>query len=1652
MSKDKLVAILWKLKAVEHQGVKRLKVLALLTLVAVFGVGYLAYSALDVGLKLDKPLRLLASGSAFTILCLVLVLFAIRTVRARIGAKKAALEVEERFRDLESSVSTSVEFGMSQEKTLRLSSPQVVGALISHTAQRAEGVNFLQAINWRIAARVGAGAACVALVCLLYFVALPRVAQLTFLRFVAPWANLPAPTLTWAEIKPGSRDVRRLETVEITANLSGRLPKTAAISFAVVPEDAAPGAPLQWRAESMLKTDAQTFTFSFPRMLDSVRYCVSAGDFRSDEFLLNVYEVPKITQLKMVLTYPAYTGMKPKVAEDAVGPITALRGTEVQLTGVVNKTIGNAAIQFDAETDPQVPANEVKGNQFRVDFKVGDHSKYRLLVTDLQRRTNDDAAFYTIKCIDDNPPEVKLTKPGKNLTMIKTAEVPLEVQTSDDYGLSEAGIAYKIKEEEWKRLPLKDLKPKTKEGKFAPTLYLEEMELADTDVVTYYAYARDNDTVSGPKESASDIFFVEIEPFGQQYKWQDQAGNMPGGEDGKKLVMKLEDIIKKQKEVITKTFRVDKEILLKKKIDEEKVAQVKDLGSQENDLRKRTDELSQKLQEQLVAFGLTEDLDRVENLDRAGVRMGLASLVLDALDTSGALPYENDALYHLYRAKRDILNLIAKHAGNKEVAKQLRQALDMAAKSQQEDEQRERQEKIKELQEKAEELAQMQQEQKDINKQLHEQAAQQAQAQSQSGKEQPSQQQKQQREEMAKHEEELAKRADDAAMALRRMDFNNPNQSYKAANDTAKAGMEMREAQKTLKEQKMADARDHGVKAEKNIAKALKGVQRALERSVTEQLHDAANQAKDLAENQRQLGNETEQLAQAQQQGQQEQAQRGQTQPQGQPQQGQKQQGQPQGKPEQGQQKEGQKQQAQQGQQQQGQQEQAKQGQQPQQGEQAQAQQGQQQAQQGKPEEGAQAQAPQGQKPEAGQQGKPQAAQGEQKAQQGKPEQGPQAEAKPGEQAQAQQGKPQAAQGEQKAQQGKPQAGAAQQEAKQGQPQAAQGKPGAEQAAQGRPDRQTAPVTPKEAEKKRGELAERQNDLRKDANRLAETLTDLAPRVKEVDPEIGAGVDKEAEAMKSDRAQKPMERAEKALQKNELPRARADQKAAQRPLDETAKNLRDLAEQFTMDDSQRMAKAIEKAKELAEKQDTLNKRVEQMARAPQPEQQQAGETAKTPRTEKEKEGKDAGQNVQTPEQAQAQQQANAQQKGQKGKAQPGQQAAQASQTPEELANNQRDIREGTESLAKQVERLKSLEKSNLDQQIKESLSNASGHMAYSEQNIREKNPQASAAHGQQASSELRQSMKAMRRALTESLNERLAEAVEQARKTAQAQQNAKETLDKSAKEKNRGEPIPPEKQDRAAREQSEAQEGLNQLQRDLQTLSKQSRAAGEPPLAESVDKVQKDLDEAKTPQRMAQAQKEMKERNWPSARQNQQMAAASTSDAHEQLKDLYQDQTALPMQKMKNAVESTKQLAEDVKDMKKKVESLETPKAKPGEQGKGQEAQKLAQDQKELQKKAESLTDRVKRLDPNAQDLKQNADELNSHMKQVTERLAKGQTKDVTPGLNKASKALQSLGEGLIQRLNRLADKEKRRDPDEEKAPTEYRKLVEQYTRALSED
>ncbi|MEW6359272.1 MAG: hypothetical protein AB1696_23255, partial [Planctomycetota bacterium] len=541
-----------------------------------------------------------------------------------------------------------------------------------------------------------------------------------------------------------------------------------------------------------------------------------------------------------------------------------------------------------------------------------------------------------------------------------------------------------------------------------------------------------------------------------------------------------------------------------------------------------------------------------------------------------------------------------------------------------------------------------------------------------------------------------------------------------------------------------------------------------------------------------------------------------------------------------------------------------------------------------------------------------------------------------------------------------------------------------------------------QAEQRQQGLAKEQERVREDLNDLGKRLGNMVPKIEKVDPDVGQNVAKVAEQIDKGDMQQQMARAEDKLKRDDARNAQRDAQGAEKKLDKMANELANLAEQFAMDDTRRLGKAIEKARELADRQEKAN---EDMGKLADPQKKPADQQAAAKKPEADKVRKEQG-----------------------------------------------DLKQETEKLAQQAERIKSLEKSGLSKSVKQSLDTAKEQMEKAETLI-PLDPKTAQEGGKEAESELRQTAKAMRRMLDETLNEQLAKAVQKAQETDKFQQDSKETLDKASKDKQDGQPIDERKADQAARDQREAQKGLDDLQDQMTKLSAQARAAGEQEIADAVKQADQEVKDAETDQKMTQAQNNMKGKQWSKAKGNQADAARAVAAAKERVEDLYEDRTSLPLQRMKAAVEETKEMKDKVEEMKAKVQQESDAKGgKPGKKGRGEAKEKvkeLAEEQKDLDKKASALMDRLQRIDPNVE--KDLADKVKMKMQDATAKVAKGHLKDAEPGLSETAQSLQKIGEGLIERLERLIDKSRRRDPGEEDAPLEYKAMVEKYFRALSE-
>ena len=142
--------------------------------------------------------------------------------------------------------------------------------------------------------------------------------------------------------------------------------------------------------------------------------------------------------------------------------------------------------------------------------------------------------------------EVRITDPGGDLRVTKVDVVPLQIEAAANQALKKVGWFSTINGASETPHEL----PPPSEPRYAvyqPTVYMDELRLADWDVMTYYAKANTEKDSS----FASDVYFLEVRPF------REDILKMPGGEGGEayQCLNELSILISQQQHVIRQTHQ-----------------------------------------------------------------------------------------------------------------------------------------------------------------------------------------------------------------------------------------------------------------------------------------------------------------------------------------------------------------------------------------------------------------------------------------------------------------------------------------------------------------------------------------------------------------------------------------------------------------------------------------------------------------------------------------------------------------------------------------------------------------------------------------------------------------------------------------------------------------------------------------------------------------------------------------------------------------------------------------------------------------------------------------------------------------------------------------------------------------------------------------
>jgi hypothetical protein len=242
------------------------------------------------------------------------------------------------------------------------------------------------------------------------------------------------------------------------------------------------------------------------------RYRFRVLSVSSDECRVRVMSPVKLDQLVFTCRYPAYSGLPVSRSIDAT--ISALRGTEVGVEGVADRQVAEGRLVLGQETIRVAVAAD-DSSRFTTGFTVKSDAEGVLELADAEDRVMQTAAVVRVRALVDEPPFVKLFAPGRDVDMPMSMKVLLGVNSIDDFGLGELSLHYG-RDSIDRRLRLKGPGGRREDT----TLYywdLSDLGLLPGEELRYYVSATDNDFVSGPKRSRSEVFTVRFPTVTEMY-------------------------------------------------------------------------------------------------------------------------------------------------------------------------------------------------------------------------------------------------------------------------------------------------------------------------------------------------------------------------------------------------------------------------------------------------------------------------------------------------------------------------------------------------------------------------------------------------------------------------------------------------------------------------------------------------------------------------------------------------------------------------------------------------------------------------------------------------------------------------------------------------------------------------------------------------------------------------------------------------------------------------------------------------------------------------------------------------------------------------------------------------------------------------------
>jgi hypothetical protein len=475
--------------------------------------------ALDWLFRMDRPQRAVMLVLMLAALAWAVHRWLVRPLSATTSDDALALQIESANRSLGQSLITALQLARVADGPSPGASPILVRQAIVSGLQRSQEVSFADVLDRPRSARNALWLLAASLLLSLVFVGILVAAPLqTWFSRNILLTNATWPQNTYLVVERVGKDGRVVfprgddwtQVVSVTPE-SLVVPDVIYLDF----RHSRGRAPV-----TMKKTRERQFEATFVSVIESFEFRARGGDAVTEWFRAELVEPPALTELKLVVTSPRYTGGQPEELAPGRGPYYVLKGSSLSLAATANKPLVRAELLIDGKRRRLGFADALRFEHIGGEIESAElvPGQYTIELEDTLGLTSRRPTTFGLRTRVDREPRVRVRLIGISGMVLSRAKIPFGCRLTDDFGLTSAAISYRWKGDDAAQPEGQGLlnlhhvgqASSLPEISFDDTIELAPLNIPAGSGMSFRFEAADNDDISGPNIGRSSEFLLRI--------------------------------------------------------------------------------------------------------------------------------------------------------------------------------------------------------------------------------------------------------------------------------------------------------------------------------------------------------------------------------------------------------------------------------------------------------------------------------------------------------------------------------------------------------------------------------------------------------------------------------------------------------------------------------------------------------------------------------------------------------------------------------------------------------------------------------------------------------------------------------------------------------------------------------------------------------------------------------------------------------------------------------------------------------------------------------------------------------------------------------------------------------------------------------------